>query len=240
MIKRKKALITLVCVVACLVLVGTLVVLLKHEPAFYRRASIPPGKERKEYSTACFGQFATLIASWSDGPKEPWEVVFSEAQLNSYFEEDFIRLGDAEALRKQGISDPRIVLEDDRVRLAFRYGSGIWSSVISYDLKLWIAPKDINVVCVEILSRKAGGLPIPSQSLLNEISEVASKRAVEVSWYRHEGNPVALVRFQADRTRPSAQLRRLEVKNGTLTIGALSLEPLQTGSLQRTLAPMGN
>lgn len=220
-------------------IVALLAALIKHEPGFYRRAIMPPGKDRIDLSKACFGRFFTLGANWMDGKGE-WSVTFSEAQLNSYFEEDFVRLGDAEALRKQGISDPRIVLENDRLRLAFRYGRPPWSTVISYDLRVWLAPKDVNVVCFEILGRHAGALPMSSQSLLNEISEVAGRRGVEVQWFRHEGNPVALVRFQADRAKPSAHLRRLEVKQGLITIGGISLDPVQTSGIKRALAPTGN
>lgn len=238
--KRKKLLAALVSVTLVAGLAALLVGLVKHEPGFYRRAAILAGKDRMECSRNCIGQVTSLLAAWLDGPKEPWEVNLSEAHLNSYFEEDFVRLGDAEALRKQGISDPRVVFEDDRIRLAFRYGSGFWSTIVSYDLKVWLAPKDINVVCVEILNRHAGGLPITSQSFLQDISEVAAKRGIEVNWYRHEGKPVALVRFQADRSRPTSQLRRLEVKQGLLTIGGISLEPVQTGTLKRALAPVGN
>jgi len=132
------------------------------------------------------------------------------------------------------------VLEDDRLRLAFRYGKNTWSTIVSYDLKVWLAPKDTNVLCVEILGRHAGALPVSAQTLLNEISEVAAKRGIEVTWWRHNGNPVALIRLQADRARPTARLLRLEVKQGMMTVGGISLEPAQTSDLRKTLAPLGN
>ncbi len=220
------------------ILVG-IVVLLKHEPGFYRRADVEPGKTRKGLSGACFGQFLKLVGCWKDGKGE-WDVTFSEGQINSYFAEDFIRLGDAEALRKHGMTDPRVVMENDKLRFAFRYGAAPWSAIISYDLKLWVAPRDTNVVCVEILGRHAGALPISTQSLLNDISDVAARNGVEVTWYRLGGNPVALVRFQADRTHTPVQLRRLEVKDGVISVGGLSVEPLLTDRAKIALVPVGN
>ncbi len=206
-----------------------LTLLLKHEPNFYRRALVTPGQGRKDMATACMGRFVELVALWTDG-KGDWEKSFSEAQLNSFFAEEFVRWGDADNLRRQGISEPRIVIEENRLRLAFRYGRDFWSTVISYDLKLWLAPRDANVICVEIQGRHAGAIPLAAQALLNEISETASRKGVEVTWYRHEGNPVALIRFQADRTRPTAQLRRLDVRPGMITLGGVSLEPVRSES----------
>lgn len=220
---------------------GALALVLKHEPSYYRQARHAPGKERKDLSTAFSGRFIKLVNCLVDGGKEEWEITFSQAQVNSYLEEDFVRLGDAEALEKQGISEPRITFEDDHLRLGFRYGSGTWSTIVTYDLRLWLAPRDVNVMAVEILGRQAGGLPISAQGLLREITEMARRHNIEVTWYRHEGNPVALVRFQADRNRPSAQLRRLEVRHGTLTIGGRSLEAIPAGTAAGPhLMPLGN
>ncbi len=225
-------------------IVAGLILMVRHEPNFYVHAEVSPGKARMERSGAFVGLVADLVINhWREG-KGNWDVAFSDAQINSYFEEDFIsrhRLD--EVFKKQGITNPRIILEDGRIRLAFRYGTAPWSTIISYDLKVWLAPKDMNVICVEILGRHAGALPMSSQSLLNEISEIIGKQGFEVSWWRHEGNPVALVRIQSDQTRPTAQLRRLEVKPGLISIGGLSLDPVLTKENIRErnlLAPIGN
>jgi len=223
-------------------IVTAMILMAMHEPGFYRRAEVSPGKVRKEMSGAFVGQFAKLLNYWKDWRGE-WNVSFTEAQINSFFAEDFVGPdagNSAAVLAQQGIADPRIIMENDKLRLAFRYGTGAWSTVLSYDLKLWLAPKEVNVVCVEILGRHAGALPIGTQSLLNEFSELAGKQGIEVTWYRHEGNPVALIRFQANGSRPTAQLRRLDVKQGWITIGGLSLEPVLTGNMKSALTPMGN
>lgn len=238
--KKTTVLLAVLSLVATAVLVTGLLLTVKHEPSFYRRAELAPGKARKDLSSACFGLFVRLGNWWADFGKGEWDVAFSEAQLNSYFAEDFVRLGDAEVLRKQGIFDPRLVLEHDKLRLAFCYGSPPWSTIISYDLRLWLAPKQANVVCLEILGRHAGALPISTQSLLNEISEVAGRRGVEITWYRHDGNPVGLIRFQTDGVHSPARLRRLDVKPGVITIGGISLEPVLTNNAKKALAPIGN
>ena len=82
---------------------------------------------------------------------------------------------------------------------------------------------------------------ISAQSILDEISEALRRQNVEVSWYRHEGNPVALVKIQqTDRGQSPTQLRRLEVRQGWISIGGLSQEPALTSNGKHALAPAGN
>ncbi len=200
-----------------------LALLVLHEPGFYTRAEVPPGQERRQLSEVCFGQLAALVNQIKYGT-EPWQVEISEAQLNSYFEEGFLMWGESEALRKRGVTEPRIVFEPDKMRVAFRYGSKPWSTIISLDVKVWLAPKDVNVVAVEFLGRHAGFLPISAQSILDLLSEQAQGRNIEVSWHRHNNNPVALVRFQADQVRPTFQLRRVDLSEGKIVIEGVPVQ----------------
>ena len=63
------------------ILLAGLVGLLQHEPNFYRRSLVLAWKDRKELSQAFFGQFFKLSNNIVEGPPEPWEVTFSEAQI---------------------------------------------------------------------------------------------------------------------------------------------------------------
>jgi hypothetical protein len=207
-----------------------------HEPAFYRRCSIEPGSARKTLSKACFTRFCYLISCIREGigdGKDEWAVEFTQEQLNAFFEEDFLNLPEAEELKRKGMSSPRIILEPDRIRLAFRYGNDRWNSIISFDVRVWLAPKEQNVIAIEILGRHAGALPISAQWLLDSLAEqFRDSRNVEVTWYRHEGKPVALLHLQSDRPRATFQLRRLVVDQGRLTIVGLSMEPSSQAALR--------
>jgi hypothetical protein len=211
-----------------LVLVGcgilaALALMARHEPGFYRRAAVQPGPVRQSQSKAFQTEFAQLITNITNRDVL-WRVTFTEAQLNSFFEEDFLSSGVAERLLPDSVRAPRVVLEQDRIRLAFRYGTPPWSTIISIDFRIWLAPKQYNVVVLELESLHAGSLPISAQSLLEQLSDALRRHNVEVTWYRHKGNPAAVLRFQSDQARPTVQLRRLEVRNGTLTIVGGSVE----------------
>src|SRR5688500_16399877 len=127
----KKKMCLLGTVAACVIagLVAALVVILKHEPGFYTRAEVPPSAGRQQHSSQFVSHFGQLMVDVGVD-RGAWAYSFSQAQLNSFFQEDFVSYGEADNLRKLRISEPRIVFEEDRVRLAFRYGRGIWSTVL--------------------------------------------------------------------------------------------------------------
>jgi hypothetical protein len=212
----------LFCLYTGLLLAGALVglgALLRHEPHFYLNREIDAGEDRKRSSSKFVNDFLQLLVNVKENGRDGWHFKFTENDVNSFFQEDFINFGEADNLRKLGVSDPRVAFDQDCIRFAFRYGSGFWSTIVSYDLRVWAVPKEPNVLAVEIRRRRAGALPISSQALVNELAEIAARHNIEVTSYRYEGNPVALIRFQADQPRPTAQLKCLRVGLGELRIG---------------------
>ena len=50
-----------------------------------------------------------------------------------------------------------------------------------------------------------------------------------MSWYRHEGHPVALLRFQANQARPTLRLKVVSFEQGQVTIHGESAERARAG-----------
>jgi hypothetical protein len=195
-----------------------LVFLVRHEPAFYVRAAVPPGEYRTKRSGEFVSQFTNQLLGGILANKKQWEARFTEEQINSYFLEDFITKHSAENPLPEGISEPRFTLEPDHVHVGFRYSTSWWSTIVSLDLRVWLVTKEPNVVALEFRSLRAGALPIAAQSLLERVAEVAQQHDIDPTWYRHNGHPVLLLRFQADRTSPTFQLKQLEFRPGMLRI----------------------
>lgn len=214
---RKSFLLGLAILVALVGVVGaSLALLVSHEPEFYHNLAAPPGRERSAYSRQFYAECGRVLSDVKS--KEPrWDLEFTQEQINSFLDEDFVTSGLAEKLLPEGISEPRIALEPGKVRLAFRYGNKPWSTVIAIDLRVALT-REPNVVKLELLSLKAGSLPMMAQSLLEKVSEVARRNDIEVTWYRHQGNPVALLRFQPGRPRPTVQLQGLELHAGKIRV----------------------
>jgi hypothetical protein len=186
------------------------VLLLSYEPGHYARAAVTPGKQREKLSKDFQSEFSELL-NGSGGR-------FTEEQINSFLEEAFMRSGLGEKLLPDGVSEPRVVLEPERLRIAFRYRSSLLNTIVSISLRVWLPRAESNVVAVQIEGFRAGAMPFTAQWLLEHISETARQNGIEVNWYRHEGRPVALLRFQADSARPTLQLKAVQLEQGSITI----------------------
>ena len=94
-----------------LLLVGVgavLVLLLLHEPAVYARGSLPEGEERKQLSGQFNGEFLRLYDEIRNEPA--FGATFTQESINSYFDEDFVRMGVAKSVLPEGVSAPRVQL----------------------------------------------------------------------------------------------------------------------------------
>lgn len=224
--KRKSLLVGSSILAACLLVVGILLLLVRREPDFYRRMALPPGEERQQRSDEFTAAFVRLLGGVFD--RSQWYGHFTAEQINSYFMEDFTRNGTMEQLLPHSIRDPRLAIDQDKIRLAFRYGKRPWSTIISIDMRVWLAPKEYNVVVLELQGMRAGVLPISAQSILERVSDTIRKhnKDIEVTWYRLNGNPVALIRFQADKPTPTIHLQRLELTPGEMKIWGCAIEAM--------------
>jgi hypothetical protein len=169
-----------------------------------------------------FAQFYQDVTS-----NREWQGRFRQDAINSFFDEQFVPDGWAKDKKvlPDGASEPRIAIDPDRIRLAFRYDTGLFSTVISIDMRVWLALKEANAVVLELEGLHAGALPIAAQSLLEQISEALRQNNIEVTWYRHEGNPVAVLRFQADQDHPTYRLEHLVLHPQGIEIRGRSSEP---------------
>jgi hypothetical protein len=207
------------------------VLLVRCEPARYARAAVPPGPDRIKRSQEFYTEFCGLVSAITNDREREWGAHFTEEQVNSYLTEGFVQSGLSERLLPEHITDPRVAIEPDRLRLAFRYGTGFWSTIISIDMRMWISPREPNVVALQLQGFHAGALPISAQSLLERISDVCRQNGINVDWYRHEGHPVALVHFQADQLHPTLQLRTIRLEQGRVSIRGRSGEMPAPGTL---------
>jgi hypothetical protein len=202
--------------------------LVRYEPPLYLLAAVPPGEDRHRLSADCQRELFQLYNSLrdhDDHEERTWTYHFTDKQLNSYLSEDFVRSRLEEHLLPEGIREPRVVVEADKVRLAFRYGSGLWSTVISIDLQIWLPEGEANVVALKLVGFHAGAMPISAQSLLERISEVGRNNGIAVDWYRDDGYPVALLRLQADQSHPTLELEGVLLDQGRITIQGRTRDP---------------
>jgi hypothetical protein len=193
-----------------------------HEPVSYQQIAVPSGQERRELSGEFYSNVWHMMDSVRNPGDEQWGAIVTANQINCYFEEDFLR---AKPFRMpDDFHSPRVQIEPGHLRIAFRYGEGFWSSVVTLDLNAWLVANEPNSVAVEVLGLHAGSLPCSTQSLLERVADYARNFNLEVTWYRYNGHPVALLRYQSDQPNPPVVLQRLELQDGKLLIAGRSSE----------------
>jgi hypothetical protein len=209
--------------IALLLLTGaaTAYVLLRHEPEAYAQAALPPGPARQIRSGEFHERVCTLV---NDTRCEAdWQAEFTEEQINSYLAEDFLRSKPFEL--PEGVRDPRVKLRAGQVILGFRYGHGELSSVVSVQARVWLPKSEPNLLALEIEQLRAGAIPLAVKVIQDELEKAVRGQKMDIQWYRHEGHPVAVIRFQADRRDPTVVLKELEVRDGAVLVKGRTLEP---------------
>ncbi len=204
-------------------LVGGLWLLVRYEPRFYSNLLTMDDDDRYKASQEFLTEITPILAALMGGEERGWHGRFTDRQVNGYFAEGFIRQGFDKSLRDRGFSEPRIVFEEDRIRLAVRYKKGFVNTVITMCLRVWVPASEPNALAIQLECLKSGLVPFSAQWLLEQAVEPVRQHGNEVTWYRHQGLPVALVRFQADRPRPSLQLKSIQIEQGVLTVNGQSV-----------------
>lgn len=199
--------------------------LVRYEPNVYLRAAVPPGEQRHQLSEKCERELIQLYNSVASADDQEWGHRFTDSEINSYLAEHFVQSHLNEHVLPEGISEPRLVIEADKIRVAFRYGVGLWSTIVSIDLCIWLVKGEPNVVALKLVGFHAGALPISAQSLLESITKTCQDNGIGVDWYRDEGYPVALVRFQAEQPHPTLELEVIKLDQGAIHIQGRTKDP---------------
>ncbi len=220
--RRRSVLFALLLVVAVgAAVAGVLGFLAKQEPAFY---TADPGDELTDVQTA-----SQVLTRFSDlmqdvRLKSDWKGSFTAPELNAFLRENLRESGWLAGVLPPELHAPRVAIDGDRVKVAGRVGDGLWSTVVSAELRVWLVKDEINTVAVELVGMHAGALPVELQWFrsLDAIAEAVQERNADVSWYRHDGHLVGVFRLYADQPRPPTQLQIVKVADGRVSVAGRS------------------
>lgn len=201
----------------------TLYILIKDEPSFYLAATMPEGKERTLQSGEFLKGYTNLMSDIYNRYPD-WGEMFTTGQINAFLQQDFVSSYGGDNNLPDGFRDLRVQVEDGLLRLGCRYGKGFWSTTISVDLKMWLVANEVNLIGVELVNLRAGGLPISRQMVLDYITDAALRNNIDVKWYHRKNNPVGVLKLQADQVRPTLQIQRFELKAGKIIIVGRSID----------------
>lgn len=213
--------------VVALVLVGVIVGMLfafwralRYEPDFYRQALNVPSYREIERSTTLERQVETLQAQVRTD--ETWQQVFTEEELNAWLA---VQLPERYShLLPSGMSDPRVVLDERRVRFGARYESGGVTAVLSLEIEVALADEP-NGIRLRIVRARAGAVPVPLEKWIEQAAVAARRSELPLRIESVDGVPVIDLTVPSETTAwPDRRLvlDRLELSQGRLTLGGRS------------------
>lgn len=168
----------------------------QYVPEFYAQATKPRQERPKRVVHRPVSKVRQVSAI--EPLTDVWHATFSDDEINAWLIEElptkFPRL------LAKGASEPRIVIEDDRVLAAVRYKNRSFDTVISCELEVELTEQP-NMLALRVKDLKAGALPLPLSNFLKGISSEAAKGDIDIRWDVTENGPVALVTVPSEHPR---------------------------------------
>ncbi len=204
----------------------------RHAPDFYRQALAAPIKAQAEegdqFERAALGLHNQLQHLGR------WEASLSQEQINGWLAID-LPSKFPKAL-PGGVSEPRIAIEDGKMRIALRYQGGGIDTVLSLTGEAYLTSQP-NEIAVRLDQARAGMVPIPLSRFLDEIAARAARANVPLRWTEVGGAPVALIRPPLDASevgRRRVVLDRLQLDQGQLVLGGRTEDMSSAGEASRS------
>ena len=184
----------------------------QQRPDFYVQAlqTSPPPEVRKEVAREVVVRTLQLVEDMRYSPR--WSEEFTEAEVNSWLAEEFTAM-QADPLF-EGVRDPRIKITNDVLHVAFRLDQDHIHGIVSCELQPRIGGP--NRVDVAVSSVRVGLLPIPVNSLIDDIYGHFAVEGWRIRWYPIQRDTVIVNLDRGDPEQPI--LEELKLTNGKLRV----------------------
>lgn len=204
----------------------------RHIPEFYSRATAQLPEKTAEASRQLRADVDRLKADAAQAGS--WRAHFSDDEVNAWLIEELPRK--FPRLFALGASEPRVMIEGERLLAAVRYKNHRIDTVVSCEVDVSLT-EEPNMLAVKISGLKAGALPLPLGKFLKGISKEAAKGDLDVQWDLSEEGPIALVTVPSEH--PGYVISPVTVESVEFSDGRLSLAG-HTGPLaHETFQPRG-
>ncbi len=156
-------------------------------PDFYAQATEHAPADQDQKCDAFLTEATELYSELQQAGR--WQAVFTAEEINSWLAVDVVK-NHAQSL-PPGVSEPRIALTEGGAKLACRYETPRFTTILSLQLDAYLA--EPNVIGLRFRKARAGALPLPLADILESLAQEANKHNVPVRWLQADGDPVALI-----------------------------------------------
>ncbi len=190
----------------------------RQVPSFYAAALSQPADSAHQASDAMLREAAALVSDLRKSGR--WQALFTVEQINGWLADDLQK--NHPTLLPSTISEPRVAIENNQLKLGFRWQQPKWSVVVSLATEVYL--REANVVAVRIRKVRAGGLPLPLRNLLHDLIAAGRGLDLQIEEQQIEGDPLLLITPPQDGDYGNllVQLEALELHDGQLYVAGRS------------------
>lgn len=159
----------------------------RQPPSFYHQALVGEAAATRRASQE-MGGLATALVNQARKPGR-WRGLFTTTQINGWLAVDLAN--HQRQLLADGVRDPRVAINGDRLQVGFRWHARGIETVGSVELGVSLI--EPNVIACRLYAARAGSLPVPREGVVQEISLLASRAEIALYWTQTDGDPVAVI-----------------------------------------------
>jgi hypothetical protein len=204
--------------VLAVIALGVIVVALRHVPPFYEKAMRQSAEELRKGSDQLLRQIAALEGAVHRPGR--WRARITAAEINGWLAVDLVE--NHPRVLPPRVSDARVAIRPDGIRLACRTDDGLWSCVLSMAIQTYMA--EPNVAALRLMRARAGALPVPLGRVLERLSQAAGSMRLPLQWRQAGGDPVAIVALRAPDGGPTAQIESIELGDGWIELSGTTAQ----------------
>lgn len=220
--KRKRLLIGSTFAVLLLIVcsIAGLFLAARQVPDFYAQAvrQLPEPKVRREQAKQFEKRTAELVERLEEST-DGWSESFEQQQINSWLVEELPTRHSRQI--PKGVSDPRVVLQADRVQLGFKIDHKNWAGIVS----VVVAPKvpTPNTIEFHVESVSAGLVSLQYDRFLPIINKSLDKTKLPYEWVEHDDGTRTLVVSVSEKLKQQT-IESIVIEDQVITINGRRLD----------------
>jgi hypothetical protein len=202
---------------------------LTYEPPFYRKLADVDRQLRRVEADRFVNQTFQLRNDIAN--EDRWEASFSDEEVNAWLAEELVtHFAD---FLPEGVRDPLVVFDLDRVTLAFRLKRGPFTSLVWAVARIQVS--DDNTVALTLEKIRAGAVPVSPEEVVEPMIRQAKSYGLDVDWRYVDDEPVAFFRYSPTPARGDVVLEQVVLLNGRVYLSGRS--DREAGQVSRVTLP---
>ncbi|REJ66316.1 MAG: hypothetical protein DWQ31_14680 [Planctomycetota bacterium] len=208
----------------------------RHVPQFYSEALV----QRADTARTASGKMRRQMAALASDTQRTgsWTETFTVAEINGWLTVDLLEKH-AGSL-PPGVSNPRVSITPSAAQIGCQSDQPWPGMVYTITVEPYVAGP--NLLAVRFRDARAGALPMPLGSIIDEVSAAAAESGVRLTWQQSDGDPVLLLPLAEINGSERAVLESIELTDGAIRFRGHTLskeaarqqaaETERTGALQ--------